>query len=114
MAQTPRPAKRRRPSVTRLSPSAEKPPKSTCFAQIPISAIAEHLYSANMSAQRKIPANPTAPRGEIARTAAHLDPATHHLLTCIRAFDASEEWGRQGTLNCAHWLSWRLRLGPVR
>src|ERR1041385_6283040 len=45
---------------------------------------------------------------EIARTAAHLDAATHHLLTCIRTFDESGEWGRQGAISCAHWFSWRI------
>ena len=59
-----------------------------------------------------LPADPAALGDEIARTAAHLDAATHRLLTCIRAFDASEEWGRQGALSCAHWLSWRIGLDP--
>jgi hypothetical protein len=43
-----------------------------------------------------VPADPGALADEIARTAAHLDAATHRLLTCIRAFDASEEWGGRG------------------
>jgi hypothetical protein len=47
---------------------------------------------------------------EIARMAAHLDAATHRLLTCVRRFDESGEWGRQGALSCAHWLSWRIGL----
>jgi hypothetical protein len=50
---------------------------------------------------------------EIARMAAHLDAATHHLLTCIRRFDESGEWGRQGALSCAHWLSWRIGLDAM-
>jgi hypothetical protein len=65
-----------------------------------------------MTSVHEIPEDPAGLAEEIARTAAHLDAATHRLLTCIRAFDASEEWGRQGALNCAHWLTWRLRLDP--
>src|SRR4051812_19897456 len=57
-----------------------------------------------------VPADPAALGDEIARTAAHLDAATHRLLTCIRQFDASGEWERQGALSCAHWLSWRIGL----
>jgi hypothetical protein len=49
---------------------------------------------------------------EIAVLAAHIDAATHRLLTCIRAFEASEEWGRQGAMSCAHWLTWRIGLDP--
>jgi hypothetical protein len=66
-----------------------------------------------MGGNGDIPVDPEAIGDEIARTAAHLDAATHRLLTCIRAFDAAEEWGRQGALSCAHWLTWRLRLDPV-
>ncbi|HEY7371549.1 MAG TPA: DUF222 domain-containing protein [Polyangia bacterium] len=36
----------------------------------------------------------------------------HRLLTCIRRFDASEEWGHQGARTCADWLAWRIGLGP--
>jgi hypothetical protein len=50
---------------------------------------------------------------EIARMVAHLDAATHRLLTCIRQFDEAGEWGRQGALSCAHWLSWRIGLDAV-
>src|SRR5262249_54893372 len=50
---------------------------------------------------------------EIARMAAHLDAAAHRLLTCIRRFDETGEWGRQGALSCAHWLSWRIGLDAV-
>jgi hypothetical protein len=39
-----------------------------------------------------------------------VDAALHRLLSCIRAFDESEEWGRQGAISCAHWLSWRIHL----
>jgi hypothetical protein len=66
-----------------------------------------------MASVNDIPSDPAGLGDEIARVAAHLDAATHRLLTCIRAFDESEEWGHQGALNCAHWLTWRLRLGPV-
>src|SRR5437762_1772624 len=59
-----------------------------------------------------IPAEPSALADEIARIAAHLAAGTHRLLTCIRAFDDSEEWGRQGAISCAHWLSWRINLAP--
>ena len=48
-------------------------------------------------------------RGErIAEMAAHLDAATHRLLTELRVFDASGAWVRQGARSCAAWLSWRL------
>jgi hypothetical protein len=49
---------------------------------------------------------------EIAQMAAHLDAATHRLLTCIRAFDDSGEWHREGALSCAAWLTWRIGLDP--
>ncbi|HKE13381.1 MAG TPA: hypothetical protein VKB80_00835 [Kofleriaceae bacterium] len=45
---------------------------------------------------------------DIAVTAAHIDAATHRLLTLIRAFDRAGGWYRQGALSCAHWLSWRI------
>jgi hypothetical protein len=53
---------------------------------------------------------------EIAETAAHIDAATHRLLTLIREFDRARGWDHQGALSCAHWLSWRigLDLGPAR
>jgi hypothetical protein len=60
-----------------------------------------------------LPEDPEAIGDEIARTAARLDAATHRLLACIRAFDESEEWGKQGALSCAHWLTWRINLDPV-
>jgi hypothetical protein len=60
-----------------------------------------------------IPEDPELLGDEIARTAAHIDAATHRLLTCIRAFDASGRWERQGTVSCAHWLSWRIGLRPA-
>ena len=59
-----------------------------------------------------IPADPEHLADEIARTAAHLDAAAHRLLTCIRMFDESGEWHRQGALSCAHWLTWRISLDP--
>jgi hypothetical protein len=48
---------------------------------------------------------------DIAETAAHIDVATHRLLSQIRAFDQAEGWGDTGALSCAHWLSWRVGLG---
>lgn len=53
---------------------------------------------------------------EIAELAAHLDAATHRLLTLIRRFDDGGGWADQGALSCAHWLSWRvgLDLGAAR
>jgi hypothetical protein len=60
-----------------------------------------------------LPEDPEALGDEIARTAARIDASTHRLLACIRAFDESEEWGKQGALSCAHWLSWRINLDPV-
>jgi hypothetical protein len=58
------------------------------------------------------PSDPLSLADEIARTAAHLDAATHRLLSCIRAFDESGEWYKQGALSCAHWLTWRISLDP--
>jgi len=46
----------------------------------------------------------------IAKTAAHIDAATHRLLTEIRAFDDCGGWYEQGATSCAHWLSWRVGL----
>jgi hypothetical protein len=52
----------------------------------------------------------------IADTAAHLDAATHRLLTQIRLFDEAGGWFRQGATSCAHWMSWRIgmALGAAR
>ena len=49
---------------------------------------------------------------EIALLAAQVDVGTHRLLTCIRRFDESEEWGLQGARTCADWLAWRIGLTP--
>jgi hypothetical protein len=53
---------------------------------------------------------------EIAELSAHIDAASHRLLTLIRRFDAESGWHQQGALTCAHWLSWRigLDLGAAR
>ncbi|RLB45798.1 MAG: hypothetical protein DRI90_28045 [Deltaproteobacteria bacterium] len=48
---------------------------------------------------------------DIAEAAAHIDAATHRLLTNIRRFDACGGWYRQGARTCAHWLSYRIGLG---
>jgi len=44
----------------------------------------------------------------IAEQAAHLDAAMHRFLTDLRAFDERGGWHVQGTMSCAHWLSWRV------
>jgi hypothetical protein len=49
---------------------------------------------------------------EIAIAAAHLDAASHTLLSLIRRFDEERGWARQGAQSCAHWLGWRIGLGP--
>jgi hypothetical protein len=49
---------------------------------------------------------------EIAIAAAHIDAASHALLTLIRRFDEEKGWARQGARSCAHWLGWRIGLGP--
>ena len=48
---------------------------------------------------------------DIARAAAHIDAATHRLLTDIRRFDECKGWCKQGARSCAHWLSYRIGLG---
>jgi Domain of unknown function (DUF222) len=49
---------------------------------------------------------------DIAEMAAHIDAAVHRLLVLIREFDRAGGWHQQGALSCAHWLSWRIGLGP--
>jgi hypothetical protein len=49
---------------------------------------------------------------EVALLAAQVDVCTHRLLSCIRRFDESEEWGSQGARSCADWLAWRIGLTP--
>ena len=49
---------------------------------------------------------------DIAEMAAHIDAAVHRLLVLIREFDRVGGWHLQGALSCAHWLSWRIGLGP--
>jgi hypothetical protein len=44
----------------------------------------------------------------IAEMSAHLDAATHRLLTDLREFDQRGGWHAQGAASCAHWLSWRV------
>ena len=50
----------------------------------------------------------------IAALCAHINAATHRLLTLLRAYDEEGLW--QGCRSCAHWLSWRtgISLGPAR
>jgi hypothetical protein len=49
---------------------------------------------------------------EIALLAAQVDVGIHRLLTCIRRFDESGQWGHQGARTCADWLAWRIGLVP--
>jgi len=49
---------------------------------------------------------------EIARLAGRVNVANQRLLACIRQFDASEGWHRQGAQSCAHWLTWRIGIDP--
>ena len=49
---------------------------------------------------------------QIAILAAQVDVGMHRLLTCIRQFDESDEWGHQGARTCADWLAWRIGLAP--
>jgi hypothetical protein len=48
---------------------------------------------------------------DIAEHAAHIDAATHALLTKLREFDRCDGWFRAGALTFAHWLSWRVGMG---
>ncbi|MDB4952984.1 MAG: putative His-Me finger endonuclease domain protein [Myxococcales bacterium] len=52
----------------------------------------------------------------IAETAAHLDAATHRLLTDVREFDEKGGYYKAGAKTCAHWMSWRIGwdLGTAR
>ena len=45
---------------------------------------------------------------------AHIDAATHRLLSLLRIYDEEGRW--QGCRSCTHWLSWRtgISLGPAR
>jgi hypothetical protein len=74
------------------------------------------LSLATLDVGPAVPVDPVNLADEIARMAAQLDAATHRLLGCIRRFDDSGEWARQGLVSCAHWLSWRigLDLGTAR
>jgi hypothetical protein len=92
------------------------------YETIPLSdylniCIVTSMFSvATADADPAVPEDPALLADEIARMAAHLDAATHRLLGCIRRFDDSGEWGQQGLVSCAHWLSWRigLDLGTAR
>jgi hypothetical protein len=44
----------------------------------------------------------------IAAMSAHLDAATHRLVTALREFDQRGGWHVQGAASCAHWLAWRV------
>src|SRR5262249_21532791 len=75
-----------------------------------LAATTEQMYSLAMSAT--MAATPLSLADEIAVLAAQVDVGTHRLLTCIRRFDESEEWGHQGARTCADWLAWRIGLAP--
>jgi hypothetical protein len=47
----------------------------------------------------------------IAELAAHMHAATYRLLVMLAEFDRRGGWGG-GFRSCAHWLSWRTRIGP--
>src|SRR4030095_17248298 len=47
---------------------------------------------------------------ESAEMAAHIDAATHRLLSRIREFDEELGWAAYGARSCARWLSWRVGL----
>jgi len=53
---------------------------------------------------------------EITELAAHLNAATHRLLTLIYAFDERHGWSCEGMNSCAHWLNWKcgINLGAAR
>src|SRR5262249_44705575 len=70
----------------------------------------ERMYSYQMSATTAV--NGLCLADELAVLAAQVDVGTHRLLTCIRRFDESEEWGHQGARTCADWLAWRIGLAP--
>ncbi len=44
---------------------------------------------------------------ELLELVAHIDAATHRLLTLIREYDESGEWRTWGVASCAHWLAWK-------
>lgn len=65
------------------------------------------------TSERKRPREETERLGEqIALLSSQIDATIHRLLTAIREFDAAEGWGAQGALSCAHWLTWRIGVGP--
>jgi hypothetical protein len=49
---------------------------------------------------------------EIAHLSLRIDLAKHSLLTHLRKFDSHEGWGGMGFLSTAHWLAWRIGIGP--
>jgi hypothetical protein len=48
---------------------------------------------------------------EICSLAARINVATARLLLLVGEFDAREGWAGYGVKSCAHWLSWKCRLG---
>ncbi len=49
----------------------------------------------------------------IATLCAAITISEHALITVLREFDESGDWAREGALTCAHWLSWRVGMGPA-
>ena len=47
---------------------------------------------------------------QIASLQAHIDAATHRMLTLIRELDEARYWAERGTRSCAAWMSWRLHM----
>jgi len=70
----------------------------------------EHVYSYAMNTTTT--AIELCLADQIAILAAQVDVGMHRLLTCIRQFDESDEWGHQGARTCADWLAWRIGLAP--
>ncbi len=45
---------------------------------------------------------------QIAEAAAHVDAATHRLLTLVREYDQRGYWSQEGFVSCAHWFAKRV------
>lgn len=50
---------------------------------------------------------------EITTWAGHIAAAEARFLALVGEFDAREGWAGVGLVSCAHWLTWRVGLGPV-
>jgi hypothetical protein len=49
---------------------------------------------------------------KIGQNSALCNTLDHERLTALRRFDELGGWAEQGARSCAHWLSWRIGLGP--